>query len=149
MTVRPNQLQIGLRVNFESLLWLAQKAVPLMVDGGHIVAMSSLGSSRVLPAYGAIGPTKSALESLVRYLAYELRPRGILVNAVSGGLVLTDAIDAFPQKDEVIRDTIARTPAGRAGEPRDLARIVGFLVSPAAEWICGQTIVADGGLSLG
>ncbi len=85
---------------------------------------------------------------LIKYLAFELAPKKIRVNCVSGGLVDTDAIRFFPQYEEFRKEVISRTPAGRIGEPDDLARVVTFLTLPESGWIYGQTIVADGGLSL-
>ena len=91
---------------------LAQRAVPLMKDGGRIIAMSSLGASRAMPDYGFIGASKAALEALVRALAQELGPRGIRVNTVSAGVVDTDALTYFPNRDELLRNFAQRTPAG-------------------------------------
>jgi enoyl-[acyl-carrier protein] reductase III len=116
--------------------------------GGSIITISSLGAHRFIPNYGAIGISKAALEALVKYLAVELAPKGIRVNCVSGGLVDTDAVKSFPKYEEMKQEVLKRTPAGRIGEPDDLARVVAFLVSPESAWIYGQTIVADGGLSL-
>ncbi len=75
-------------------------------------------------------------------------PKGIRVNSVSGGLVDTDALKAFPFFDTFKQEVLKRTPAGRIGKPEDLARVVAFLCSPESSWIVGQTICADGGLSL-
>ncbi|MGH7452005.1 MAG: SDR family oxidoreductase, partial [bacterium] len=75
-------------------------------------------------------------------------PAGIRVNAVTGGFVETDSIRKFPEADRLIQEAINRTPAKRLGTPEDIADVVMFLLSPAARWIYGQTIVADGGLSL-
>jgi|SRR5215472_9819611 len=145
--IRSNQWDLTMNVNARSLLLCVQKCIPLMKDG-KIVAISSLGSSRAIPNYGALGPTKAALEATVRYLAAELAPTGIQVNAVSGGFVRTDSIRKVPRADELAEKTAARTPAGRLGTPDDIAGVVLFLLSPSASWIYGQTIVADGGLSL-
>jgi len=116
--------------------------------GGTIIALSSLGAHRFIPDYGAIGISKAALETLVKYLAVELAPKNIRVNCVSGGLVDTDAVKAFPRYAEFKKEVVQRTPASRIGKPEDLAQVVGFLASPESHWIYGQTIVADGGLSL-
>ena len=145
--IRSNQWDLTMNVNARSFLLCVQKCIPLMKDG-KIVAISSLGSSRAIPNYGALGPTKAALEATVRYLAAELAPTGIQVNAVSGGFVRTDSIQKVPGSDEFSEKTAARTPAGRLGTPDDIAGVVLFLLSPSASWIYGQTIVADGGLSL-
>ena len=118
-----------------------------MPEGGSIVAVSSLGSTRVLENYTLVGTSKAALESLVRYLAVELAPRGIRVNAVSGGVVETGALEHFPNKDEMLRAGSAN-PVGRLVAPGDIAGAVAFLCSPDAEMVRGQTLVVDGGFSL-
>ena len=118
-----------------------------MQPGSSIVAISSLGSQRVLENYVLVGTSKAALESVVRYLAVELAPRGIRVNAVSAGVVETGALDHFPNRDEMLR-SVERTPAGRLVEPDDVAAAVAFLCSPDAEMVCGHTLIVDGGFSL-
>jgi enoyl-[acyl-carrier protein] reductase III len=134
--------------NARALIALAKASVPAMPRGSSIVALSSLGAQRVLENYALVGASKAALEAIVRHLAVELAPRGIRVNAVSAGVVETDALDAFPNKEEMISGSLARTPAGRLVEPHDIAGAVVFLCSPEAEMIRGQTIVVDGGFSL-
>ncbi len=134
--------------NARALLSLARAAAPSMKPGSSIVAISSLGSSRVLENYVLVGTSKAALESLVRYLGVELSPRGIRVNAVSAGVVDSEALDHFPNKEEMLRAARERTPAGRMVEARDVADVVAFLCSPQAEMIRGQTLVVDGGFSL-
>jgi enoyl-[acyl-carrier protein] reductase III len=133
--------------NARALLALARVAVPEMPPGASIVAISSLGAQRVLENYTLVGTSKAALESLVRYLAVELAPRGIRVNAVSGGVVDTGALEHFPNREEMLRFGGAN-PAGRLVAPEDIADAVAFLCSPGAEMIRGQTIVVDGGFSL-
>jgi enoyl-[acyl-carrier protein] reductase III len=133
--------------NARALLSLAREAAPGMPDGGSIVGISSLGSTRVLENYALVGTSKAALESLVRYLAVELAPR-IRVNAVSGGVVDTDALEHFPNKEEMLETGRTRTPAGRLIEAKDIVDAVVFLASPQAEMICGHTLVVDGGFSL-
>lgn len=129
--------------------WLcAKEAVRLMPPGGRIVNITSLGSHRVLPYYFAVGVSKAGLESLTRYLAVELAPRGIAVNAVSGGYVDTEALRHFPNREAMLAAAREGTPAGRMVTPEDIARVVAFLCSPDAEMIRGQVIVVDGGMSL-
>jgi enoyl-[acyl-carrier protein] reductase III len=137
-----------LDANAHALLALAQAAVPQMQAGASIVGMSSLGSVRVLDNYVLVGTSKAALESLVRYLAVELAPRGIRVNAVSAGVVDTAALEHFPNREEMLRMARERTPAGRMVEPADVADAVVWLCSPAAEMVRGHTLVVDGGYSL-
>jgi enoyl-[acyl-carrier protein] reductase III len=136
-----------LAANARSLLSLARATAPQMEDGAAIVAISSLGSQRVLPNYVLIGVSKAALETAVRYLGVELAPRGIRVNCVSGGVVDTEALDWFPNKEQMLA-SVKRTPAGRLVEPEDMAAAVSFLCSDDAAMICGQTLVVDGGYSL-
>ncbi len=137
-----------LNANARTLLTLARHAAPSMPEGSSIVAISSLGAGRVLDDYLVVGVSKAALESLVRYLAVELAPRGIRVNAVSAGLVETGALDHFERRDEMLARFRERTPAGRLVEPGDVADAVCFLASPEAQMIRGQTLVVDGGYSI-
>jgi enoyl-[acyl-carrier protein] reductase III len=135
-----------LNANARALLQLARVAAPSMPDGSSIVALSSLGSQRVLENYVLVGTSKAALESLVRYLGVELAPR-IRVNAVSGGVVETGALEHFPNREEMLRAGAAN-PVGRLVSPDDLAGAVAFLCSKDADMIRGQTIIVDGGFSL-
>jgi enoyl-[acyl-carrier protein] reductase III len=137
-----------LAANARALLALARAAAPTMPQGSAIVALSSLGSIRVLENYVLVGTSKAALEAVVRYLGVELAPRGIRVNAVSGGVVETDALQFFPNKEQMLRDARERTPAGRMVEPADIADAVLFLASERAKMIVGQTVIVDGGFSL-
>ena len=102
----------------------------------------------MLENYVLVGTSKAALESLVRYLAVELAPRGIRVNAVSGGVVETGALEHFPNREEMLRPARDRTPAGRLVEPDDIADAVCSSAPPTAEMVCGQTLIVDGGFSL-
>ena len=133
--------------NARALLQLTRAADPNLHEGSSIIAISSLGAQRVLPNYVLVGTSKAALEALVRYLAVELAPRGIRVNAVSGGVVDTGALDHFPNRDRML-EAGAANPAGRLVEPDDVAAAVAFLCSPDADMIRGQTLVVDGGFSL-
>ncbi|MFC5713276.1 enoyl-[acyl-carrier-protein] reductase FabL [Thalassorhabdus alkalitolerans] len=137
-------------INSKALLFCAQEAAKLMEknDGGKIVSLSSLGSQRVLPNYTAVGVSKAAVEALTRYLAVELASKNIVVNAVSGGAVDTDALTHFPNREELLEDAANRTPAGRMVETEDLANGVMFLLSEEAYMVRGQTLIIDGGISL-
>lgn len=154
MQQRPRAWEWTMNINARSLLFGAQYATRLMEKrgGGAIVAISSLGSVRVFSEYVVVGASKAAIEALIRYLSVELAPRNIMVNAVSPGMVLTDALQHFvtfrEEGDDLIEEVLARTPSGRLCTPADVADVVCFLCSPAAKMICGQTIIMDGGHSL-
>ena len=137
-----------MNANARALLALARAAAPGMPRGGSIVGLSSLGSTRVLENYILVGTSKAALEAVVRYLAVELAPRGIRVNAVSGGVVETGALEHFPNREQMLEAARTRTPAGRMVEAADLAEAVCFLSSAGSEMIRGQTLIVDGGFSL-
>lgn len=128
--------------------WLCSiEAARLMKDGGSIVNMTSLGSQKVLPHYFSVGTSKATLETITRYLAVELAPKRINVNAVSGGYVDTDALATFPQGDEM-RRTGAQTLIKRMLTGLDIANVVAFLCSDSATMIRGQVLVVDGGATL-
>jgi enoyl-[acyl-carrier protein] reductase III len=140
-----------LDINARSILRCARRAVPLMEDHGwgRIIGVTSFGSTRVFSEYGVIGISKAAIEALIRYLAVELAPKGITANAVSPGIVDTDALKFFPiDVEDTLQAAATRTPAHRVTTPEDVAKVVAFLCSDDAAMIIGQTIVVDGGWSL-
>jgi len=140
---------LAMNANARAFMIGVQEAVKLFPEtGGKIVAVSSIGSFTCLPGYAAVGASKAALEALVRYFARELAPHGINVNAVSGGPVNTSALDYFPDKEKLLEMWKERTPTHRIARPEEIAGIAAFLLSDEASWIQGQTIVADGGLTL-
>jgi enoyl-[acyl-carrier protein] reductase III len=110
--------------------------------------LSSLGSVRYITGYAAIGASKAAIETLTRYLAYELAPKLINVNTVSGGFIDTDALKGFPSYQEMLDEVVRRTPFKRVGQAEEVADVVVFLCSEKSKWITGQVIVVDGGYSL-
>jgi enoyl-[acyl-carrier protein] reductase III len=134
-----------LETNALALNTLAQQAVPLMRDGGRIIGISSLGASRAIPHYSFIGASKAALESLARGLAQELGQQGIRVNIVSAGVVDTDALKFFPNREQLLAEYARRTPAGPTLTPTDVANAVFLLCLPEAAMITGHTLVVDGG----
>ena len=136
-----------LNVNAKAPWLCAIEASKLMHDGGSIVNITSQGSSKVLPYYFSVGTSKAALESLTRYLAVELAPQGISVNAVSGGYVQTGALDHFPNRESMM-EAGRSAPAGRMVTAEDIARVVAFLCTDDAAMIRGQVIVVDGGYTL-
>jgi enoyl-[acyl-carrier protein] reductase III len=137
-----------LAANARAFLALARTAAPTMPRRSAMVAMSSLGAQRVLENYVLVGTSKAAIESLVRYLAVELAPLDIRVNAVSASVIETEALQHFPNRDAMLAAARERTPAGRMVVPEDVAAAVTFLCSPDAEMVRGQTLVVDGGFSL-
>jgi enoyl-[acyl-carrier protein] reductase III len=147
LEVEPKHWDWTVNANARALLELTRAAAPNLGAGSSIVAISSLGAQRVLENYVLVGTSKAALEALVRYLAVELAPRGVRVNAVSGGVVDTGALEHFPNRERMLAAGAAN-PVGRLVEPEDVAGVVAFLCSPDAEMIRGQTVIVDGGFSL-
>jgi enoyl-[acyl-carrier protein] reductase III len=134
-----------LETNALALNLLAQQAVPVMPRGGRIIAMSSLGATRAIPQYAFIGASKAALESLARSLAQELGQRGITVNTVSAGVVDTDALKYFPNREQLLEEFARRAPAGPTLTPEQVADAVYLLCLPEAAMITGHTLVVDAG----
>jgi enoyl-[acyl-carrier protein] reductase III len=137
-----------METNAFALNLLAQHAVPLMRDGGRMIGLSSLGASRAIPHYSFIGASKAALESVARSLAQELGSRGIRVNIVSAGVVDTDALKYFPNREQLLAEYAHRTPAGPVLTPEDVANAVYLLCLPEAGMITGHTLVVDGGFCI-
>jgi enoyl-[acyl-carrier protein] reductase III len=143
----PKHLRHTLEVNVLGPWFCAQEAARLMDRGGAIVNLLSPGSQRYLPRYAPVGVSKGALETLTRYLAVELAPRGIRVNGVSAGLVEgTDGARMLPA--DLLEAYRSRVPAGRMVTPADVANAVAFLCSDAAAMVIGQVLLVDGGYSL-
>jgi len=135
-------------INARALLSLVQQGVRMMQSGSRVMAVSSLGSVRAIENYTTVGASKAALESLVRHLAVELGPKGIMVNTISAGAVDTDALKHFPNRDQILETALARTPLGRLTTPEDVANIALFLCSDLATMIQGQVITVDGGYAI-
>ena len=153
MLQKPKGWDWTMNINARAALFAAQRATPLMErrGGGAIVNITSPGSQRVLPDYVVVGASKAALEAVTRYLAVELAPKNIVVNAVSPGMLLTDALKHFAavrEDADIIERAIACTPAGRLVSAEDIAGVVAFLCSPQASMIRGQVIHVDGGYTL-
>ncbi len=140
----------ALNINARSILFGAQAAIPYMQRNGwgRIIGITSFGSRRVLPEYSVVGVSKAAIETLIRYLAVELAPQGIICNAVSPGVVETEALNFFPSKDAILSEGLRRTPAGRFVTPEEVARFVAWLCTDDARMIVGQTLIIDGGYEL-
>jgi enoyl-[acyl-carrier protein] reductase III len=145
--VRPSQWTLTLEVSARSLLdAVATLLEPLSAARGSVLALSSQGSSRFVPDYGALGPAKAALEATVRQLACELGPRGIRVNALRAGLVEGAVLARFPSA--MVEAVTSRTPLGRLGTPDEIAAAAMFLLGQDAAWVVGQVLEVDGGCSL-
>jgi enoyl-[acyl-carrier protein] reductase III len=153
MKQKPRGWDWTMNINARALLFAAQRAVPMMEarGGGFIVSLTSAGSTRVMPDYVAVGASKAALESLTRYLGVELIDKNINVNAVSPGVVETDALRHFASsgsQEDITQKFVNAVPAGRLVTPEDIAGVVAFLCTPPARMIVGQTIQVDGGFAL-
>jgi len=148
----PKHFEATMNTNVRALLLLAQAAVPLMQHAGprkKIIALSSHGSHRALPAYGLIGASKAALESLVRHLALELGNQQINVNTLLAGLVETDSTRGLPGSQQAFEVVAARRAVnGLALSPNAVADCILYLASPLSDLVQGQTLVVDGGESL-
>jgi enoyl-[acyl-carrier protein] reductase I len=131
-----------------SLTAIAQRLAPMMGPGGSLVTMSYLGGERVVPHYNVMGLAKAALEASVRYLAADLGPKGIRVNAISAGPIRTLAasgISDFPRMLEIAKE---RSPLRRNIEASDVADATLFLLSDLARGITGEVIHVDGGFHI-
>ncbi|HMX39814.1 MAG TPA: SDR family oxidoreductase [Saprospiraceae bacterium] len=145
--IRANQWDLTFNVSTRAFLLCARHCLPLMTEGGSIVAISSTGAHRFNPNYGALGVAKAALESTVQYLAAELGHQGIRVNGVVPGLIAGEQLPPFPDIRMVVDETLRRTPAGRLGTPDDIARVAAFVLTEA-DWMLGQNLIVDGGYCL-
>jgi enoyl-[acyl-carrier protein] reductase III len=132
-------------LNARAFFELVTTLSPSLSTGSSVIAVSSAGAVRAVPAYAAVGASKGALEALARHMAVELAPRGIRVNILSPGSVPTDAWNAFPDRDERLEAAVRHTPLGRLVTPDEVALAARFLCSRASRGVVGQTLVVDGG----
>ena len=138
-------------MNIRSFVLGAQRAVDLMTDGGRIVTLSSYGSIRAYPTYAGLGAAKAALEAYVRYMAIEFASLGVNVNAVNGGIIESDSsayfygVEGMPDLYEKV---LPKIPKQRMGTVKEVADTVEFLLEPRSEYITGQSLVVDGGLTI-
>ncbi len=148
--LKVHHLDRSYAMNVRAFVLGAQRAVPLMAGAGRIVALTSYGAGHAYPAYANLGTAKAAIEAWVRYMALEFAPHGVNVNAVNGGLIESDSLDYFYSVPGMapMSTVLAKIPKRRPGTQQEVADTVMFLLSPAAEYITGQTIVVDGGLSI-
>ncbi|HEX9991209.1 MAG TPA: SDR family oxidoreductase [Chloroflexia bacterium] len=143
------QMDMTLDVMAHSLVYWTQDLVArnLLRRGGRIFAMTSAGSHRVVPNYGAVSAAKASLESHIRQLASELAPRGITANSILAGVTDTPALRRIPGSERLVEGALARNPSGRLTMPQDVARLIALLAKPgpAADWVTGNVLHVDGG----
>jgi NAD(P)-dependent dehydrogenase (short-subunit alcohol dehydrogenase family) len=149
MDIKPHHLERSFNLNVRAFVLGTQRAVRLMHDGGRIVVLSSYGSIRSFPTYANLGSAKAALETWARYMAVELAPRGINVNAVNGGIIATDSSSYFYATGRVpsLDTVVPKIPKRRMGTAAEVAECCVFLLSPGAEYVTGTSLVVDGGLT--
>ncbi|WP_019217894.1 enoyl-[acyl-carrier-protein] reductase FabL [Legionella tunisiensis] len=136
-----------METNALALNHLVSEGRELMSAGGRVVALSSLGAERAIPNYAFIGASKAALEALVRSLALELAEYGITANTVSAGVVDTDALKHFPNREQLLDEYQAHALSARPLTPQDVANTIYLLCLPEAEMINGHTLFVDAGYS--
>jgi enoyl-[acyl-carrier protein] reductase III len=148
--LKSHHLARSWETNVRSFVLLAQRAARHMDAGGRIVAVTSYGSMRAFPAYGAIGADKAAIESWVRHMAADFGRRGITVNAVNAGLVDTDSLHHYYELPGVppLESVVAKIPLGRVGTVDDVAGAIQFLTGPHGGYVTGHVLVVDGGLTV-
>jgi dehydrogenase/reductase SDR family protein 4 len=134
--------------NLKSVLWLAAMTLPAMKSGGSLILVGSIGGLIANTVIGAYGMSKAAGHHLVRNLAAEWGPKGVRVNAIAPGLIKTEFARALWEDPKRAEERVSNTPLRRLGEPRDIGGVAVFLASPAAAFITGQCIVADGGVTI-
>jgi NAD(P)-dependent dehydrogenase (short-subunit alcohol dehydrogenase family) len=143
------QMEMTLDVMAHSLVYWTQDLLSrnLLGRGSRIFAMTSAGSERVIPSYGAVSAAKASLEAHIRQLAVELAPRGVTANAIRAGVTDTPALRRIPGNNLLIEGALARNPSGRLTTPNDIARFIALLAKPgpAADWVTGNVLGVDGG----
>src|SRR5580704_5980710 len=135
-------------VSVYSLIAVARAAAPLMTDGGGIVTLTYYGAEKVVPKYNVMGVAKAALEATVRYLANDLGPKGIRVNAISAGPIKTLAARGISQLGEMLKAHAERAPLKRNVDPAEVGGTAAFLLSPAGSGITGETLYVDCGYNI-
>ena len=135
-------------ISCHSFVRMAKLAVPLMVDGGVMFAMSYLGANKVVPNYNVMGPVKSALEAVCRYLAYELGPSGVRVHAISPGPLKTRAASGIKDFELMLNEAAHKAPLGELVDIMDVGWTCAYLATPFAYRVTGGTVYIDGGANI-
>jgi len=148
MNVDRRGYQVAHEVSAYSLAELAKRTVPMMKNGGSIIAMTYLGSEKAVPGYNIMGVAKAALESSVRYLAYDLGEQKIRVNAISAGPIATLAASGIAGFGEMLLNYITKTPLKRNITADEVADCALFLCSDLSKAITGQVIFVDAGYNV-
>lgn len=146
-TISLKNLEMTLDVMANSLVYYTQDLIrnELMGPGGRILGLTSAGSTRVLPSYGAVSAAKAAMESYCRQLALELAPYGITANTIRAGVTFTPALAKIPSNAEIMDNAHMRNPYHRLTTPDDVADVIRLLVRDEAHWINGEVLGVDGG----
>ncbi len=139
---------LAMDVSCHSFVRMARLAAPLMTEGGTLFAMTYYGSNKVVPTYSVMGPVKAALEGCVRYLAYELGPKGIRVHAISPGPIKTRAAGGLKDFDLLLNEASSRAPVGELVDIDDVGMATAYLATPYARRITGSTAYIDAGLNI-
>jgi NAD(P)-dependent dehydrogenase (short-subunit alcohol dehydrogenase family) len=141
------QLEMTMDVMANSIIYWSQAimASGLFSKGSRIIGLTSAGSQRVLPMYGAVAAAKSAMESYIRQMALELAPHGITANSIRAGVTYTPALDKIPGSDTIMKNAYMRNPYHRLTQPEDIANVISLLVKPECDWINGTILGVDGG----
>lgn len=147
LMINEDSLSRSLDINIKGYFHCAQQAALKMIKkGGKIVNISSVSSVLAVEGQGVYAATKGAVNSMTATLAKELAPRGINVNAVAPGFIETEMLDNIPE--DKLAEYNKSIPVGHFGTVKDVANVVAALCSPAFDYVTGQVIVLDGGLSL-
>jgi NAD(P)-dependent dehydrogenase (short-subunit alcohol dehydrogenase family) len=141
------QLEMTMDVMANSIIYWSQSIMSagLFSKGSRILGLTSAGSQRVLPMYGAVAAAKAAMESYIRQMALELAPHGITANSIRAGVTYTPALDKIPGSDTIMKNAYMRNPYHRLTTPQDIANVISLLVKPECDWINGTILGVDGG----